>query len=345
MRHVVLSLDQFLLCQVLEPPGKRRLVRGHTSASLEPQSYPTGIGPPAARPADLRYDINDLLRWHGGEALRLRRHSSTTLQLAGSSVRHPRVPKRAERDALTLRCVAVGVYVAVGVVKIDIYFETMAGTHLGDALQALRDSGSADALFGPEIRAATADELTEDWLSIARDEAEGNRVSFCRKALLFAAFAAEAYANDFLYEKWSGTDQETLQRLSTVEKYVFLEKLAKEHPTFDRGREPMQRLKWLFTRRDELVHAVPKTDLTYHPKDHNPHDVAKSIVAVIDAAAALHGTVHHRSVLAYAVESRNRILAFGRKAAGDLPRFSAQPVPDLLKRARDRAWADLEEQP
>ncbi len=224
--------------------------------------------------------------------------------------------------------------------KLEIYFETMAGTHLSDAVSALRDSGSADALFGPVIRSASHDELTHEWLSISQDEAEGNRVAYCRRALLFAAFAAEAYANDFLYERWRGADRETLQRLSPVEKYMFLEALANERPTFDRGREPMQRLKWLFARRDELVHAVPKSDLTYRPEFHNPHDAAKAIVGVADAAVGLHGVPHRRSVLGYVVESRGRLLQFGRRAAKALPKFDAKPVGDLLARARAEARAD-----
>jgi hypothetical protein len=34
-----------------------------------------------------------------------------------------------------------------------VYFETMAGTHLADAIRALRDAGSSDALYDPELRA------------------------------------------------------------------------------------------------------------------------------------------------------------------------------------------------
>ena len=200
--------------------------------------------------------------------------------------------------------------------KLDIYFETMAGTHLSDAVQALRDSGSADALFGPKIRSASRENLTDEWLTVSNDEAEGRRVAYCRRALLVAAFSAEAYANDFLYEHWSGVDQMTLQKLSTVEKYVFLEKLSRDQPTFVRGRDPMQRLKWLFTRRDELVHAVPRTDLTYRPEYHNPHDVAKAIVAVVDAASTLHGKPHRRSMLAYALESKNRLLDVRSQCGG-----------------------------
>jgi hypothetical protein len=66
--------------------------------------------------------------------------------------------------------------------KLVIYFETMAGTHLTDSVRALRDAGSADALYDSSLRATDADQLSyEDW-SIARDEAEGKRVGYSRHA-------------------------------------------------------------------------------------------------------------------------------------------------------------------
>jgi hypothetical protein len=35
----------------------------------------------------------------------------------------------------------------------QLYFETMAGTHLEDSVRALRDAGSPDALYEPSLRA------------------------------------------------------------------------------------------------------------------------------------------------------------------------------------------------
>ncbi len=90
----------------------------------------------------------------------------------------------------------------------------MAGTHLADSLRALRDAGSADALYTPSLRATDPDEISYEEFSLARDEAEGWRVTYSRRALLFAAFAAEAYANDFLYKNWSERrDRDALQKL------------------------------------------------------------------------------------------------------------------------------------
>jgi hypothetical protein len=106
--------------------------------------------------------------------------------------------------------------------KFQFYFETMAGTHLEDSLRALRDAGSADALYDPSLRTTNPNAISFEDFSLARDEAAGWRVTYCRRALLFAAFAAEAYANDFLYDKWGGQDRDALERLSTVDKYALL---------------------------------------------------------------------------------------------------------------------------
>ena len=216
--------------------------------------------------------------------------------------------------------------------KLKIYFESMAGMHLADSVRALRDAGSPDALYDPSLRSTDKGDIEYDEFSIARDIAHGERVSYCRRALLFAAFAAEAYANDFLYEKWRGKDRAALQKLSTVDKYAFLPTLAGATTVLDRGREPLQKIRWLFQRRDELVHAAPKgRDLTYDPDNHNPQAAAQSIVAVGDAVVALHGGAPGGSVLSRVVAHRQALLAYGERAASDVPAIHDLPSPvDLL---------------
>jgi hypothetical protein len=223
-----------------------------------------------------------------------------------------------------------------------LYFETMAGTHLADAVRALRDAGSADALYDPSLRATNSGEVNYEDFSLARDEAEGWRVTHSRRALLFAAFAAEAYANDFLYENWDGQrDRDALQKLSPVDKYALLPDLAGATPVLNRGREPLQTIRWLFKRRDELVHAAPRgRDLTYDPANHNPRAAAKSIVAVADASAVLNGEAPGGSVLSYVLAERNALLEYGERAAGELPGIHDPPASvDLLLDARRRNWS------
>ena len=220
------------------------------------------------------------------------------------------------------------------------YFETMAGTHLGDSVRALRDAGSADALYDPSLRASNSNANSYEDVSLARDEADGWRVTFCRRALLFAAFAAEAYANDFLYEKWGGQDRDALRKLSTVDKYAILSALGDATTVLDRGREPLQSIKWLFDRRNELVHAAPRDDrdLTWDPANHNPFAAATSIVAVADIASTLTGEVPRASVLSYVLAERQALLEYGKRAADELPEIHDPPSPDLLSDARRRDW-------
>jgi hypothetical protein len=225
--------------------------------------------------------------------------------------------------------------------ELHFYFETMAGTHLQDSVRALRDAGSPDALYHPKLHATDPDGVSYEDFSLARDEAEGRRVTYCRRALLFAAFAAEAYANDFLWEKWTGQDRDALQKLSTVDKYAILPALAGATGILDRGREPLQRIKWLFDRRNELVHAAPRDDrdLTWDPTNHNPAAAAASIVAVADAAAKLTGEVPRASVVSHVLSERRALLGYGKRAAEKLPEIHDPPSPDLLLEARQRDWS------
>ncbi len=224
-------------------------------------------------------------------------------------------------------------------VDFQIYFETMAGTHLTDAVRALRDSGSSDTLYEPKLRLMDSGEVDDVSFSLARDEAEGGRVFYSRRSLLFAAFAAEAYANDFLYDRWRAQrDRDALRRLSTVDKYVLLSQFDGCPGKLTRGREPMQTIKWLFQRRDELVHAAPRgKDLTYDPENHNPRMAAKCIVAVADAASTLFGGAEAGSILSRALVERKQLLAYGVRASKARPDLHATPSDqDLLRPVKPR---------
>ena len=225
-------------------------------------------------------------------------------------------------------------------VKLSVYFETMAGTHLADSVRALRDTGSADALYDEAARATDSRDIDDgDWSQL-RDVARYWQVSYSRRGLLFAAFAAEAYANDFIFTRWTGQDREALRWLSPINKYVLISQLAHPDEPLTRDREPIQRLTWLFQRRDELVHAAPRSkDLTYDPDNHNPRELAISIVAVADAAAALHDDVHPNSELAHVLSERTRLLAYGARATDALPDIRDTAAPqDLVAAARKRGW-------
>lgn len=220
---------------------------------------------------------------------------------------------------------------------IRIYFESMAGTHLLDAIDALRDAGSTDALYDPEVRATPRSARALEDVELAEHEAEGRRMAYSRRALLFAAFAAEAYVNDFLYEHvQEEPDRKALVMMPTVEKYILLPKLLRGEELFSRNRAPWNTLKWLFSRRDELVHAKPSNRLRLAGEDpdvHNPRKASEAILAVADSAIrfdpdpdSVAATVHHE---------RGTFLAFGKSATATLPSVDDPPAPfDLFGEAR-----------
>jgi hypothetical protein len=131
-----------------------------------------------------------------------------------------------------------------------------------------------------------------------------------------------------------------LVKLSTLDKYAMLPGFAGVGTNLDRGEEPLQQVKWLFGRRDELVHPKPdgKKDLTWNPDDYNPRTVAKSIVAVAESAEALVGTAPEASVLSHVLAERKALLKYGERP---LPKPIDEPAPtSLLAEARRRDWQD-----
>lgn len=187
--------------------------------------------------------------------------------------------------------------------------------------------------------ASNPSEIAWEDYSFARDEAHGMRVTHARRALLFVAFAAEAYANDFLDSISDG--QDALQKLPTVDRYALLPGFAGKAGSLEQGKEPLQTIRWLFKRRDELVHAAPRgTDLTYDPANDNPRAAAKCVVAVTDAAATLTGEVAGGSIVSYVLAERRRLLDYGEQATDQLPEPHAAPSPaEPWLEARRRHWS------
>ena len=271
-------------------------------------------------------------------------HAHIASPMGGSDAAHV-LPNRREGNR-SMRLLSpshrqiVSPYDPPAMASFKFYFESMAGTHLEDALRALRDTGSADALYDHKLRSMDPKDI--DWadVSVARDIAESWRITYSRRALLFAAFSAEAYANDFLFEEWSGSkDRKALQALSTVNKYALLPGFAGRGVVLDRGRDPLQQIKWLFDRRNELVHAKPHEDkdLTWEPENHNPVAAAKSILAVAEGAAVLASGAPEASVLSYVLAEREALLKYGKRP---LPDIHDDPAPiSLLSEVRRKAWS------
>lgn len=224
---------------------------------------------------------------------------------------------------------------------IRIYFESMAGTHLLDSIDALRDAGSADALYNPEWRTTAPSERAYDDDEVARQEAVGRQMAYSRRALLFAAFAVEAYINDYLYDHvQDANDRRTLVMLSPVEKYILLPRMLGGEELFSRNKAPWTILRWLFKRRDELVHAKPSGRWMLageDPEIYNPRKAAEAIAAAAESAVRLEGDRDSTSVAAIVHAERAAFLNFGKATAAVLPSPDDSPAPfDLVADARKR---------
>ena len=85
------------------------------------------------------------------------------------------------------------------------------------------------------------------------------RLNGSRKAVAFAAFAAEAYINRLLHNRLSGQDMATALKLRPViEKFAFAAQLALGQPLIQRDEVLYRELKELFGLRNRLVHATPR---------------------------------------------------------------------------------------
>jgi len=88
---------------------------------------------------------------------------------------------------------------------------------------------------------------------------EGRRVQIERRlrAVLFSAFAAESYVNEFLGAHFAAADFDAVDRMNPINKYVIGTRFGAGEDIFLRDRPPIPTLKRLFKLRDRLVHPKP----------------------------------------------------------------------------------------
>ncbi|MCW2952022.1 MAG: hypothetical protein JWQ48_1192 [Conexibacter sp.] len=129
-------------------------------------------------------------------------------------------------------------------------FSTGYLTQALDALHALGDSRTLYASLAP---VSEDPRLRAPVVLIARDR----RRVHAQNVILFAAFSAEAYINEFLAVHLRGKDLKAVERMSTVNKYAVGTRIAYGENLFPRDRESMPIIEELFAVRNKLVHPKP----------------------------------------------------------------------------------------
>jgi hypothetical protein len=203
---------------------------------------------------------------------------------------------------------------------------TLSGDYLRQAMDALWMLGSARNLY------AVVEETEVPGLaSVFEAAASRRRYTLACNVVLFSAFAAEAYVNEFLAAHLSGPDLDAIDRMRTIEKYIIGTRLAYGEQLFFRDREPYPDMKALFKQRNLLVHARPGTGpssqgLTAVALEGalDPVRLARFLVAVAGAANVL-------MPRAYGFHERDYLpgrLWYGRQAVYTYgERASTMPAP------------------
>jgi hypothetical protein len=160
--------------------------------------------------------------------------------------------------------------------------------YLARALEEFHRSANAPDLWVP-VDAFHRDSLLEG--PQASLTARNRRLHFLRSTVLFAALAAEAFANELLDEVLSSADARALDRLPTPEKLLLGTRVAAGTSPLVRGTEPMQGLVELFRTRNRLVHPRPQGGVAAWVQDLQPGDESavgpaaarRAILCVADA--------------------------------------------------------------
>jgi hypothetical protein len=204
---------------------------------------------------------------------------------------------------------------------------TRPGALIEEAVTDLTRCGSAPDLY---VVAHTAQKHGRE---IGRELPEGfgtddgirYQTRFARNCILFSALAAEAYVNAFLDSRVTGSDLDALDRLPTVEKYVIGVTYAESGVVFDKGAEPIQTLKRLFSTRDALVHPKPGRKAVV-----TPEVAAKFLVAAATAAQRLIKRAGAGEVICKEISDYPAIyIDWGKRWTGTLPPLDAETPPNL----------------
>ncbi len=188
---------------------------------------------------------------------------------------------------------------------------------------------------------------------LLRDSAARAQQGYCLTAALYAAFAAEAYANEFLAAHLSKSDFEAVDRMATVDKLVVGGQLAVGEPLFVRDDELIQPISQLFGLRNKLAHpklgfAPQRADPGNHgqgtfERQLDPRIIAKQLVAVAGAGRRLTQRMPRRRAAGLTPADlyprviwtgRPAVIAYAERVAA-LPEQWANAEPRLFAQAWD----------
>jgi hypothetical protein len=202
--------------------------------------------------------------------------------------------------------------------------------YLRDASRALRDCGSAPALYAgwrSEDRGAASE-------GFAYQGAPTRRTEFARTSILFSSFAAEAFVNDYLQAGLGAGYTDEMKRSRTIDKYVRLVRRVSPSVAISRGRQPGQGLVQLFRARNYLVH--PRRDA--EPRDAiTPLLAAQCLISVSEAVRMLTADLGKPNIYALLVSKHRGVVRnYARRAMNELPELDApappEPVVQLMNR-------------
>jgi hypothetical protein len=230
----------------------------------------------------------------------------------------------------------------------------MAGEHpttndgyTGNAAEYLDTGYEAfcDAL-DPDFLYVGADRITPDH-PLVNSSACWRAVRRVRVCVVFAAFACEAAANEFLAARLAADgplfkmldDRKTSEKLLTGAEIVLGERL------FDPGAEPYQTLASLFKARDRLAHARPETFHAGATSSYSgPAELAKlgpaqaSRFLVSTAQVMVELGKHFRPVAYVAadllLENRTCVMKIGRDFENQVPSLTGRRPPSLAHLGR-----------
>lgn len=144
---------------------------------------------------------------------------------------------------------------------------SQAEMYLARALEEFHRSANAPDLWVP-VDAFHRGSLLEG--AQAALTARNRRLHFLRSTILFAALAAEAFANELLDELLSSADADALERLPTPEKLLIGARVAAETSPLARGADPMQGLVELFKTRNVWSTPARRADCRHGCRMYSP---------------------------------------------------------------------------